>query len=560
MAAGSPLRDAATWASWKEADYLAIVPRAFRDAVEPLVAHRRALGHRVAVWIAEDLFAHFSGGRADARALQKAVRALSSHGDGRLRFVLLAGDVDVASDSGLGARPAPLLPTFYAAKVPYIGAPREPPPAWVFHPDQSRYATDRPLALAAVGDGTREGGAEEGDEIAVGRIPVRSAQALSSFVDKLLHYERAPVVGDWPRTVRLFAAPGDFGPLADRLAESTATRLIDRGVSYDFDVQLLFAKLSSPYAYPPDRVRDKVREDLDAGSLVAAYVGHGAWDSFDYVSYRGRWYPLGTAFDMDRLRIREGKPLFFAFTCDTGAYDLPDGRISLAERMVLNPEGPIAVFAASRESHPYPNALYAAAVVETFTGKRAATVGEGLVEVRRGMHRGSIALAEMLVPQDVEELKDEHDGLFNLLGDPATRLRYPKALELRASATEHLPGSKANVEVRAPFGEGQVRVTLETRRSVIRPGLVPSAELERLPAALASSRMAENHAAASNKVVTSASATLRAGRATVNLVTPREPGIYVLKAWAASAQGNAAGHSELTVDARPGASAATARR
>jgi hypothetical protein len=552
--APAPLADAATWAAWKDADYLVIVPRRFAAAIEPLVAHRRSLGHRVATLIAEDLYARFSGGRPAAGALESGVRALAAHAAGRLRFVLLAGDVDGPPD-GHETRPeAPLLPTFYADKVPYAGDTREPWPDFVWRPDQRRYATDRPLALAG------SQGGDGGHEIAVGRIPARSTWALSAFVGKLIDYERAPVRGAWPRMVRLFAAPGDFGPLADRLAENTATRLIDRSVSYDFDVQLVFAKPGSPYAYPPDRLRDKVVADLDAGALVAAYVGHGAWNAFDSVQYRNRWYGLGTANDAASLRIPAGKPLFFAFTCDTGAFDLPDGRLSLAERMVMNPDGPIAVFASSRESHPYPNALYAAAVVETFTRERAATIGEGLIEVRRGMQRSSIALAEMLVRQDIEELKDEHEGLFNLLGDPATRLRYPQALEVRSTAAPtYPPGGRAPVEVRAPFADGPVAVTVETHRSVIRGAMVARAELDRLPAAEASAAMARNHATASNKVVTRGEGALREGRATVSVPLPREPGRYVVKAWASSGSAVAAGHTEITVETPSPAPAASKR-
>ncbi|MEJ7734855.1 MAG: C25 family cysteine peptidase [Polyangiaceae bacterium] len=558
---GAPaLADPATWAAWKDADYLILVPRSFAGAIEPLAAHRRSLGHRVATLIAEDLYARFSGGRPEAAALEAGVRALAAHAGGRLRFVLLAGDVDGPPGGNETRAGAPLLPTFYADKVPYAGDAREPWPDFVWHPDQARYATDRPLALAGSDSGDAGGG---GREIAVGRIPARSTWALSAFVGKLIEYEREPVRGEWPRMVRLFAAPGDFGPLADRLAESTATRLIDRGVSYDFDVQLVFAKAGSAYAYPPDRLRDKVVADLDAGALVAAYVGHGAWNAFDSVQFRNRWYGLGTASDAASLRIPAGKPLFFAFTCDTGAFDLPDGRLSLAERMVMNPDGPIAVFASSRESHPYPNALYAAAVVETFTRQRAATIGEGLIEVRRGMQRGSIALAEMLVRQDIDELKTEHEGLFNLLGDPATRLRYPQPLEVRSTAGEvHAPGSSAAVEVRAPFAEGRVLVTLETHRNVVRGALVPAADLERLSAPQASSLMAQNHAMASNKVLSRAEETLRQGRATVSVALPREPGSYVVKAWASSSSAVAAGHTELTVTV-PSASpspAATSKR
>src|SRR5262249_3888247 len=163
----------------------------------------------------------------------------------------------------------------------------------------------------------------------------------------LVAYEAGHAQGSWPRRLALFAGPANFGPVADRLIETTAFRLLDDEVSYDYDIDVVFAKPESPYAYRFDRLRDKLVSDLNQVPLIAAYVGRGSYSSFDEVAFRNPWYGIARVEDAARLQIPSGKPFFLSFTCNTGAFDLGSGRLSMAEELILNPDGPIAVFASS---------------------------------------------------------------------------------------------------------------------------------------------------------------------------------------------------------------------
>jgi hypothetical protein len=585
---GPPLAEPVTWAQWKRADYLMLGPRALLSAAAPLVAHRERRGHVVATLATEDLFARFSAGRPETTPLEEGIRRLVRHTQGNLRFVLLVGDVDAPAEGLLSSTPpsgtgilsgggfalrrassdtVPLVPTFYRDKIVYYDDPGLGPPLGISTPgfDGHRYPTDRPYALAArTGPaGTQAKGGPPARELAVGRVPARSEDEVRGFVRKVIEYETAPDSGAWARRIAVFAGPANYGPLVDRLVEGTASRLLDDEVSYDYDVDFVFAKEDSPYAYRLDRMRDKFRSDLNQGALIAAYVGHGSWYSFDDVSFRDSWYRVGTLEDAAQLRIPQGKPLFLSFTCDTGAFDLPAGRVSVAERLALNPDGPIAVFASSRESHPYPNALYGSAVVEQFAKGRVESIGEGLVKVREQVRRSSIVVAEMLVEHDVDALKTEHEGLYNLFGDPATRLRYPMEARMQvvtsAAPVSAAPpngrtvraraGSTIAVKIQTPSGgAGRALLTLETRRSVIRPGLVPPAELARMRTHEALAAMADNHKKAIDKVVSRAERDLSAGAATIELAVPKQPGTYVLKSLVMGAGGTAAGHLHLIVE------------
>jgi len=539
----APLADAATWERWKSADYIALAPRAFIPALAPLVAHREAQGHVVATLAVEDLFTRFSSGKADSRALREAVGRLAKQSDGKLRFVLLVGDARQPDpDEGEVAS----VPTFYEPKLGYENEPPVEPFAFPGDPRALKYPTDRPYGML-------DGPAGAKSPLAVGRVPARTASEVAGFVQKTIAYETGRSPGVWPRRLALFAGPANFGPVADRLIESTAFHLLEDEVSYDYDIDVTFAKIESPYAYRFDRLRDKLVADLGQGALIAAYVGHGSYWSFDDVSFRDKWYDIGTSEDAARLRIPSGKPFFLSFTCNTGAFDLPEGRRSIAELLVLNPDGPIAVFAASRESHPYTNALYAAAVVEQFMSARAPTIGEGLIAVRREVRKSSITLAELLVSNDIDALKDEHEGLYNLFGDPASRLRYPEnaSVSLRSddggSTTAH-PGSKVDVEVTSEkVPAGRVILTLETLRSAIRAKLVSPAAMEGMRADTALATMAENHKKAIDKIVVRREADLVAGKAKFQITMPREQGKYVIKAFVGAPDGAAAAHARIEV-------------
>ena len=368
-------------------------------------------------------------------------------------------------------------------------------------------------------------------------------------MQKIIGYETTDRDGAWRRRVDIFTGPANYGAVADAVIESIASRMLDEELSYDYDVDFTFTKPDSPYAHRLDKLRERFITGLDAGALVAAYVGHGAVASFDHVYYRSQYWEISTADDAAALRIAAGKPIFFSFACDTGAYDRPEGRASIAEQMILNPTGPVAGFASSRESHPYANALYAAAVIKRFLGDRSGTIGEGILAVKEAMKTRSIAGAELMVDVDIDALKREHEGLYNLLGDPATHLRYPDAATVTTSATDVKPGDKFSVTIAAPtVTSGTVNVTIETPRSVIRGALVSPSSIESMSRADAFAAMDENRKKAANKIVTSLPQTaFKDGRATVTLVAPNEPGAYVVKALASGNGATAAGHGSVSV-------------
>ncbi len=520
-----------TWEDWRRADEVILTPHRFAEAVAPLVRHRQAHGQNVTQVDIEPLFARAGSTADDPKVLQAAVSALATRAGASLRYVLLVGDFDE-------------LPTFFPTKLAYehhTVAEHQNPHA-ITRAEHAAYPSDDPYADAGA------------SRLAVGRVPARTVDEVDAFVRKLVAYESASLdqaAADqtWRRRVTLYAGDPALGPTADALVQSVATGILDDDMSYDYDLRLTFAQEGSPYAYGFDALEQKFVGDLDDGAIVAAYVGHGSVTRFAPAEFRGRRYEVGTADDAAVLRIAAGKPVFFSIACDTGAFDRPGGLSSLAERMILNPDGPVAVFAASRESHPYPNALYGQAIIQHFVNERPPTVGAGILAVKDGMVQGSIPVAELLLGDDVAALKAEHVKLYNLFGDPATTLRYPGPLTMATSARTVPEGGSFDVDVATPaVPEGRVHVTIETRRSTMKRPVADSSSLAQMSESEAFAAMARNNALANDKVVDAVDVDVHAGRAHATLRAPARAGDYVVKAFASGADA-AAGHTELHVGA-----------
>jgi len=497
-------------------DYLVIAARSAEDELAPLVALREQQGHDVKFLALEDIAEPAERGRPSAPSVRRAIKSLAGAPGSKLKYVLLAGHPSAS----------PALPTFARKQG-----------EWSFGWGDQMFLSDHEYALF------------EEHGLAVGRLPVRSDTELAVVVEKIVRYETAPA-GDWQRRVMVVGGPADFGPVADALIEWQATTLLDEVLPYDYDVNVLFAKADSPYAYRFDRLGQKIVSDLNQGALLAVYAGHGNEDSFDNVYFRGYSFPIGTAYDLAALDVVNGAPFFISLTCHTGAFG--GDRISLGETLALHPRGPVAVFGSSEVSHPYPNFLYAETLLDSLLEKRLTTLGDAVVAAKKALPQKRIFAAEILDPDDHDAIKDEHLYLYNLLGDPATRLRYPARASVDLGPGAITAGGRIEGSASAPgLGDGDAVVTLETERTVLRGDLETIGRSESIPIERSFETMAKNHAIATDKIVSRKEVKMTAGRVPIELDAPPSAGRYVVKVLLNGAGGVASTHARVVVDAAP---------
>jgi hypothetical protein len=536
-------------------DYIAVGGRELLAAVEPLLAYREAKGLTVERLAIEDLLARRPRDPSVSKAILWGINSVAARSGARLRFVLLVGDAPGLREQVSDFVP---VPAFYRPKAGYEHhRPDEHDHVLDDEHDHAAkhdnevYATDLPYAYANRGAIGRSAAAKSPEPLAVGRIPARAAREVREFAKKVIDYETDKSEGAWRRKIHFLGGPANFGRMIDAFIEGTTTAALDVAIPYDYDVGVIFPKLGSPYSVPFNELPARVMNDLNQGALIAAYVGHGGYTSFDDVHFRRQHYDIARATDLQHLAIHNGNPFYVSITCNNGAYDLAHTR-GVAEVLTLNPGGAIAAFASSRESHPYSNALLGQAVVEVFLQGRPKSIGEGVLDVKRRMLDGSIPLAPILFEDDAEELNAEHEGLYNLFGDPATELQYPWKAEvtLAGSPTTVAPGSVLHVTVASPaVPSGTAALTIETRRSVIRGKLIPTEAIEKMTEREAWAAMSKNYATAIDKVVARDTKPIANGQSSFSIKAPKDPGDYEIKVFASgSGHGAAAGHLRVRIE------------
>lgn len=353
-------------------------------------------------------------------------------------------------------------------------------PAWRFEQRDetladrrdSSFASDHPYQLADDRD--------ERPDWALGRIPARSTADALAALQKVRLYEQDDEVGPWLGRISYIAGEGRFGPM-DRVLETMFLRMVETMVPGEFDVRAAYAKATSRYCPPPDRLPQIALEALDSGALLFNYIGHGSPMGLDRLVWADRGYPILRKSDLEgTVRPAVPRTPVSLFTCcSVGWFDFPRGERSLAEAILFERGGSVTVLAGSRPTHPYGNAIFQKNFTAALLGGGSRTVGEAELTATRsllspegadaeidGMSR-AIAVA-MRWPTTLEDHRLMHARLYNLLGDPALEVRRPSRATISldaGSVLAELPG----------LVEGRAVLFFETARTecVDEAGLLP---------------------------------------------------------------------------------------
>ncbi len=311
-------------------DVLVVCPAKFRAELAPWVAYRGSQGHELVV----------VEPAATSRELHTQIRNAAKNAP--LRFVVLVGDV---AD----------VPTCYAeAKVNIL---------WGSEPT---IATDQ-----LYGDVDGAGGEGDGvPDLAVGRIPVDSSAELAAFVRKVLRYEQQPEGGSWRQQIDVVAGVGGFGVMTDALIEAAARNVFRQVVPPNYSVRQLKTDPEQTCA------------QISAGSFAWIYLGHGLPTMLDVANTPRGPRPILSVGDVPQLRCGAKSPLAVLVACYTGAIDARDD--SLAEKLVLNEQGPVAAIAATRVTMPYGNTVLGCELLR-------AALAKPRRHARRSLARGSTA-------------------------------------------------------------------------------------------------------------------------------------------------------------------------
>jgi len=378
-------------------------------------------------------------------------------------------------------------------------------------------------------------------EVAVGRLPVREAEEVRAYLERVQVYERQRTPGPWNKRVSAFAGAGGFGPELDGLMEWAAL-LVFESLSYDVDITMTYAASTSPYYLPRGAWDADYVQRYKDGSLLQPYIGHTS-----------DWHDPGALSEP----IRRG--LVTYLSCGDGDFQSSWSPVSsLADEMLLTPAGPMVSLAASDWSHPYGNAVLALELSVALINDRAPSYGLALTWAKQrmlypeGEVRGMLdTSSEAFLDEPANHLVRTHAVMYNLLGDPALDPGFPPGQVTFDGADSALLGERFTVTGTVStdaagrlMRDGEVTLTLEVERGEIPGDLIPVDGEPTLEQALA------NHATANEKVVVRATGPVQDGRFSVQLNIPATglaTGPYLLKGFALSDTTDAMGSVEFVL-------------
>ena len=474
------------------AQWIAVTAPAFRAAVEPLCARRKAQGMRVVVVVTTEVVENPSQKGASSQLRDHLARLCRDY-RGASRILLL------------GALKA--------------NSPRE-----------ARQIVVPPLSGTIgrmKGQPTDHGYGRPGDDllpvVAVGRLPARTAEEARAMIQKTLDHEGDTQPGDWRRRLTVLAGAPQYNPLVDSLVERLAIAQLAR-IDPSWQGQAIYHNPQSRFCLPDDVCHERARAYVEQGQAVTLYLGHSSAQGF----YAGRTRYLDRD-DWADLTIARGRGVFATFGCNGCQLWGPDGE-GYGLAAIRNPHGPVAVLGSHGICFAAMVKLASEAFTDSILGPRPPErLGESWLQLKKGLARGTMdpitfrlldaVDGDSTIPQD--EQRREHLEMFVLLGDPALRLPSLPADVLLSVAEKPVAGGVVTVKGTAPnrLEGGRVRLTIERPRDSDPPG---DLALPRQPAAERARAMIERHQRANDFVVVKRETIVKNGRFEVACTLPAE--------------------------------------
>lgn len=349
--------------SWRRgsnlADLVIITHENLSDSVAPLAALRQSQGLKVAMVDVEDIYDEFNFGNKSPQAIRDFLSYASAQWKRAPRYVLLAGSAsyDPKDYNGLGS--FDLVPT---------------------------KLIDTDLSETASDDWFVDSDMDGIGELAIGRLPVRTAEQARNLVSKLLTYDITA-----PQNSALLVSDENLGFDFEGASNSLAP-LVPTEVNVK---QINRRQLGTSAA------KQFLLNGIASGQKIVNYVGHGS---------PGGWKDgLLTTADALSLTNTGRYPLFVLMTCLNGQFHHPQLTPLATGLMNATQAGAIAVWASSGLTSP-----------TSQSGANQRLFSE-LFQTDRNGHR--VRLGDAVVRAKAAANHHDVRRTWILFGDPSMRLK-----------------------------------------------------------------------------------------------------------------------------------------
>lgn len=380
-------------------DYIIVTHPDFLIEAERLADfHRTHSGLDVQVVLVEKIYNQFSSGAQDITAIRNFMKMLWENAAGDMslqpRYLLLFGDgsfdyknlMGYASD--LDKRN--FVPTFESNET--------------FNP-YANYSTDDFFGTLSDGTGDMQNASDDID-VGVGRFNCRNTTEAKNLVDKVIRYSSDKnTVGNWRNKIVFLGDDEDANTHIaqnERIADSTNVKQSDYNL-----IKIYLDAYHQEVASGGNRyseVNKAILDNLFQGCFILNYFGHGSEQRITHEA-------VFTREDINNLENRNKMPLVVTGTCEFSRWDDPE-MYSAGEAFYMNPNGgAIAMFTTVRVVYSQDNFNLVNAFFENMFPVDGYTprLGDIFKKGKNAVNTGAV-----------------NKRKFNLLGDPALQLSYPK--------------------------------------------------------------------------------------------------------------------------------------
>lgn len=375
-----------------------IVKMHAEDPIDPL---------EVQVIDIEQVYNEFSSGMGDVSGIRKYFKMLWDKGAGdapegyssKFRYAILLGrtsyDSRMLTDE-VKSFTSVMIPTWMNATMRQSLN------------DTDGYGSDDFLAMLKDNSGSNKG--IDDLSIAVGRIPLRTVNEVSNYIDKLEQYVNSNKKTGWKINTMFLADDGDTGRHLEQ-SESfirNMSGIKDNPLFINKVYMDAFVREGSEYPM----ARNEMFRLLNEGVVWWSYIGHANDHSLshnnqlNYNDLNGMYY--------------KNVPVFYGATCDFLRWDqnsLSGGEIMFSERY----GGAISIISATRPVYIYENGLLSNA----FGRQLGARDSNGLLLTVGEIYRRA---KNNILTDAGAHLSNTNRLKFVLMGDPAMRLATPSNL------------------------------------------------------------------------------------------------------------------------------------
>ena len=372
-----------------DADMIIVYHPDFRQQAERLAAHRRDFnGFDVNTVAIQQIYNEFSSGRQDPTAIRDFVKMIYDRNE-EFAYLLLFGDGSYDYKSILNSANNDNFIPVYETKESLNPI--------------SGYVSDDYFALLS----DDEGYDLEGDmDIAIGRLPVRTAAQAKILVDKIIAYETSPESdGDWQNRIALIADDEDASRHLDQ-TETVAKYLQQNHPVFNLEKIYLdaFKQEVNPGGHRYPEANKSINDNVFKGILAMTYIGHGGPGGFA----QERVLRLEDIYSWNN---DPKLPLLITATCSFAGFDDPAINTAGEASILKENGGVISLFSTVRLVYSNENSILINAVFN---------------EIFTKYDGHYLKLGEVLRYAKNKIGNKDNKRKFFLFGDPAMQLALPE--------------------------------------------------------------------------------------------------------------------------------------